>query len=1000
MKRQFWYSIIASITLVLSLMTGPLHAAEETDSVDRDYKNELPRIPGSTPEEALAQFSLIPGYRIEVVAAEPLVIDPIAMAFDEQGRMFVVEMRGYSEMRDTNTGRIRMLTDTDGDGVYDKADTYVDGLAWPTAVACYNGGVFVAVAPDLRYYKDTDGDGKADEEQVLYKGFGLSNVQGLVNTLKWSFDNRLHGATSSSGAELRPADVPDADPLMLNGRDFSINAAEGTIRPESGGAQHGLSFDQWGYKFVCSNSDHIQQVMYEDQDIARNPYLAAPNARVSIAKDGPAAEVYRTSPVEPWRIVRTRLRIKKLVPGPIEGGGRAAGYFTGSTGVTIYRGDAMPELYGQAFIGDVGGNLMHRKSVDRSGLVFEADRVEEKREFLSSSDIWFRPCQFNNGPEGALYIADMSREVIEHPLSLPPMIKKYLDLNNGNDKGRIYRIVPEDFEQPEIPNMSEATSAELVAWLDHGNAWHRITAARLLYERQDHSVVPALITLADEGTRPEGRIRARYMLSNFGALDATVMTSGMEDAHEQVRRHSLMLMNENLGLKPELAQGVLTLSKDPSVHVRYEAAYASSFLATVEERSAVLAAVLSQGLDDRWISLAALSASYGVEGTLFNRLLTDDALVKSSNGQKFLETLALQTGRGKLSNEITSTLLAVNELSTLNQKLAGRCMQALQNGYTESGGGTLPLMAAADGGASMDEIMKGLLESARTTAQDTDAPIDERVSALTTLGNADFDTTVPILVAALTESTQPGVQAAALNTLRKFNDASVPEKVLGAWSGYSPHVQAQALDVLFARSPWTVALLKQIEDGTLSGTVLDSTRLDILAQHKEADVREAAQRIAASRSTLDEAALNALSKKIMALESDSKNGQVVFRDNCMSCHKLGTEGFILGPDLSTVGQGGSEKILNSILAPNMEVNPQYLNYLVETKDWESYSGVIVAETATSITLKRANGESDTLLRVNIESIQSTGRTLMPEDWEVGLGVQGLADVVAFLSALQ
>ena len=994
------YALFLVCCVAGMLGVGSVGHADE-DSVDRDYSKELPRIPGSTPGEALEQFSIVPGYRIELVAAEPLVIDPIAMAFDEQGRLFVVEMRGYSEMRDTNTGRIRMLTDTDGDGKYDTADTYVDGLAWPTAVACYDGGVFVAVAPELRYYKDTDGDGKADIAETIYTGFGLSNVQGLVNTLKWNLDNRLHGATSSSGAELRPATQPDAPVLSLKGRDFSFDPnSMGDMRAESGGAQHGLSFDPWGNKFVCSNSDHIQQVMYEDGDIALNPFFEAPNARVSIAADGPAAEVYRTSPVEPWRVVRTRLRIKKLVPGPVEGGGRAAGYFTGSTGVTIYKGDAMPELYGQAFVGDVGGNLVHRKSVDRSGLVFVADRVEQNREFLSSSDIWFRPCQFTNGPEGALYIADMCREVIEHPASLPPMIKKHLDLNSGNDKGRIWRIVPENFEQPAIPNLGTEPSGALVGYLDHDNSWHRETASRLLYERQDKAVVPALADLATAGSRAEGRIRARYVLDTLNALESAHLVSGVQDGDAHVRRHALKLVEPGHAVNDALVEAMASeLHQDKAVQVRYETIFASNYLTDSDVRGAILAEAFLDAPEDRWMQNAVLAASHGAEGDTLKHLLGDATkrAQVQQHGQNFLRTLARQTGQGKSAKHIAAALAALEQLEEQDSKLARRCIQALQQGYKASGGKNL---AALTAGASIDDVLAAVLAESIATLEREDASLPAQVAAVRALEGAAYVDIQPYLATALTTSAQPTLQTAALHVLRSTRNDDVAKQILTAWSNFSPQVQSIALDVLFSSTDWTRALLQQIDEGTLSHSVLDSTRLDVLAHHKDKKIQSLAQQIASSRQTLSEEKLGELSKAILALEGDPKNGQVLFQENCMSCHKLGSDGYDLGPSLATVGQGGREKILSNILAPNMEVNPQYFNFIVETKDWESYSGVITAESATSITLQRANGESDTILRINIDSIRSTGRTIMPEDWEQGLGNQGLADLVAFLSALQ
>src|SRR4029079_1086908 len=205
--------------------------------------------------------------------------------------------------------------------------------------------------------------------QVLYTGLGFSNVQGLINTFQWGLDNRIYVAISSSGAQFQSAVDKAARPLALRGRDLAIDPRTWAAGPVSGGADHGASFDDWGNRFVCSNSDHLQEGMYEDRYLARNPYIAAPSPRRSIAADGPQRAGVSPSPVEPWRIVRTRLRATGVVPGIVEGGGRPAGYFTGATGATIYRGNAWPsQWHGMAIVGDVGSNLVHRKKLEPNGI--------------------------------------------------------------------------------------------------------------------------------------------------------------------------------------------------------------------------------------------------------------------------------------------------------------------------------------------------------------------------------------------------------------------------------------------------------------------------------------------------------------------------------------------------------------------------------------------------------------------------------------------------------
>ena len=294
--------------------------ALETDSISKDYTAELPRSEPTEPNESLEKFRLMRGFRVELVASEPLVADPIAMAFDERGRMYVVCMRGYSEHRDDHLGVVRRLEDTNNDGVYDRGTDYAKGLAWPTAIACYDGGIIVAAPPDLLYLKDIDGDGLADQREVWFSGFGHQNVQGMLNSFRWGLNNRLYGAAGLNGGRIsQPGGESDA--VSLRGRDFSIDVDRRQLHPESGGAQHGATFDTWGERYVSSNSDHVQWIEFQDRHLRRNPLLNGVRSRRSIAVEGPAAEVYRTSAVEPWRIVRTRLRVKGLVTGRWRGEG-------------------------------------------------------------------------------------------------------------------------------------------------------------------------------------------------------------------------------------------------------------------------------------------------------------------------------------------------------------------------------------------------------------------------------------------------------------------------------------------------------------------------------------------------------------------------------------------------------------------------------------------------------------------------------------------------------
>lgn len=969
------------------------------DSVDRDYSDQLPRIPAKSPAEAMKTFQIADGFRIEQVAAEPLTTDPIAMSFDEFGRLFVVEMRGYSEDDKDHLGQIRLLTDRDGDGRFDDSSVYVDGLSWPTAVICYDGGIFVGAAPDILYFKDTDGDGRADQRRVVFTGFGRSNVQGLLNTFQWGLDNRIHGATSSSGASLTRPGV-DAPPLQLRGRDFAFDPRTLEIEATSGGAQHGLSFNDWGEKFVCSNSNHAQQVMFEDRYVARNPYLAAPNSRVMIAADGPQADVFRSSPIEPWRIVRTRLRVQKLVPGPVEGGGTPAGYFTGSTGITIFRGTAWPEAYrGWAIVGDVGSNLVHRKKLETAGLQYVARRVDQQSEFLTSTDIWFRPVQFANAPDGALYIADMYREVIEHPKSLPPVIKKHLDLTSGRDRGRIYRIVGDGFQQPALPELGTATVDELVQTLDSANSWHRETAARLLYERQDSAAIAPLQKLAANGS-VLGRIHALYALDGIDSLTADVLLQAVRADHPRLVQHAVRLAETIAGESVELRNEMFAMARRPAqgrsalpIEVRYQLAFSLGELPSTTVRNLALAAVIREAVDEPWMRLAVRSSLTAGAGLVLGELAVDTKFAASSAGLAFLRDLAAQIGKQQRAEDIAAVIRVLPHLGD------SATAKAIVAALAAKPGGKLGQQLAAASGGRVGEIAKQIRDEAVATASDRNRPTAERLEAIGALTIGGLEDRRAVF-GKLLDPTEPlDIQQAAVSSMAAYDEADVAELLIERWDSFSPGVRARAGDVLFSRKSWNDLVITAIEKKHIALADVDPARLRLIAMRTGSDIggRAAAvlkQMQTGRRDEVIEKYQSALTRK-----GDAERGFEVFKKTCSACHKIGRVGHEIGPNLAAMKNRGPEAILLNVLDPNREVNPQYLSYALITQDGRTYSGMIAAETATSVTLREKEDKSVTVLRVDIDALRSTGLSLMPEGLEKELSPQAMADVIAYLLSL-
>lgn len=1027
---------------------------------------QLPRVLPTAPREALATFHLKPGFRIELAACEPLVVDPIALSFDEDGRLYVVEMRDYSERRPERLGRIRLLEDTDDDGRFDRSTVFAHDLPWPTAVICWDGGVFVGATPDLLYFKDTDGDGVADVREVLYTGFAADyapfqtnrlNVQALMNSFQWGLNNRIHGATSFSGGKVRLVDTafvrewlrrggapPSADgkvrgesdpapapkatlsaqlstthsPLDLRGRDFSFDPRTLEMRAESGGGQHGLSFDNGGRKYVCSNSSHIQTLMYEERYAARHPSFTMPRALVDIAVDGGAAPVYRLSPDEPWRVLRTQWRVAGLVPGPVEGGGRPSGYFTGATGITIYRGDAFgDDFMGDAFVGDAGGNLVHRKKIrpDGVGVLAERPADEQEIEFLASTDNWFRPVQLANGPDGALYICDMYREVIEHPWSLPDSLKKHLDLNSGNDRGRIYRVVPTDFRRAKSARLSQATTGALVEALESPNGWRRDTAARLIYQRQDPSAVPNLEKLLERGRGPDlRRVHALHALAGLKSLQEKQVADALSDPRMEVRENALKLAepflarpSENLW-KAIRSQAETTVVRSSDLQLAFtlgEASrsnrieVASTFLSTRSAPSPVLRERLVQNHAMTWLEDAWISGLDGVAFSVFSKVVNQAPGKAFPREAGFLAKLARQIGCEKNAREIAEVLQVATNLVQQragfdlalppNPLLGFEIIFNLDQGLRQSRSSLQRIGRTPD--------LKPFYSFVASTVTNRAQAEKTRLAAIRALSTASYSEARPSLLRVFVDGLDSAtVQRAAVAALGRYSDAGVAQDLLHLWPSLTPALRAEALSSLLQRTARIEALLSAIEEGAVQLSELSFAQRDWLRGQANERLRRRALDILGHLTSPSRTEAIAAFQASLALPGDGGRGQKIFIERCASCHRIGHAGYALGPDLATVRAAGKEKVLINILDPNREVAVNFAAYAIETKEGDSFSGIVVNEAPASITLRQANGIETVVTRSNILSMQSQGKSLMPEGLEAGLNQQDMADLLEYV----
>lgn len=1029
MHRSLMIILLCISYVSLARLGDGTHFVAAADApVRKVTAKDMPRIPHTEADEALKTFRLAAGFQLEVVATEPLVSDPVAACFDEFGRMFVAEMHGYPFSQEPtrlnpsgggkkDAGIIRLLEDTNGDGRMDSSVVFADQLSWPTSVCCYNGGIFVLAPQHLYYLKDTDGDNKADVREIVLSGFGRDNVQALTNGLHWGLDNTI---TFSAGRNPKKLLHRGKPMIAVGSSDLRFDPKTEKFEVVTGGLQFGHSIDDWGTRFVCSNSNHIQQVVFPQRYLARNRFIAASSPIRSIAADGASARVFRRSPPEPWRIVRQKWRAadkgykliinddgawefipldpsKKKGAVPTE---YPVGFFTSATGITIYRGNAYPEeFHGNAFVGDVGGNLVHRKTINTDGVVYRAERADPNEEIIRSSDNWFRPVNFVNAPDGSLYMLDMYRETIEHPYSIPEEIKAFLDLTSGFDRGRIFRLVSPNMKRLRAEKLGEMPIVKIASFLNHDNAWHRMTAMRILSERQDRSVDRALYSILSGSNNPLGRVHALYALQSLQLLKPRTVRQGLIDEHPRVRAHAVRLSEPFLKTDSddELLDDLLTLCDDDSEHVRFQLAFTlgESSDARAITGLAQLALDARNGAD---IQTAILSSVSGTADRLAQLLIENESTV-SSRPLKLLSQLGQISG----SNPDTASALLMLS-STADSSVSTAIQQAilggLGKGLAARGSTVSNLLADKSASEHVRQQVAALFVRAVKSASDEGKTLSSREAAIRLLAYADAATATRTLPEFLSPQTAPPLQRAAVASLAQHESAEIASTLLAGWKSFSPQVRRDVVDALVVKTSRIQTLLQAVEAKTVKQSDLTRDRKQLLMNHPNTTISARSRKLFGANVDSDRARVVAEYQDVLRLEGDLTRGHAVFKKICSACHRVGDVGQQVAPDLASVKNKSNADLLVSILDPNREAQPNFNVYTVITDQGRVYNGIIATESAGSITLKRAEAKQDVILRSNIDQMISTGLSLMPVGLEKDLKRQDIADVIAFVKSIK
>jgi putative membrane-bound dehydrogenase-like protein len=953
----------------------------------------LKPLPPKPPAEALKTFSTVPGFHMEMLAHEPMVHSPVAGAFDENGNLYIAEMIDYPYMPKAGKkplGRVRLLIDRNGDGIFDEAHVFADGLYAPSGIVPWQGGIFVVAAPDLWYFKDTRGRHKADVRRRIFTGFADTNPQGCANNLIFGLDHKIYGSTSVNGGKVRTADQPEAPVVDINGRDFRFDPVTLKFETITGTAQFGNTFDDWGNRFMCTESNPVFHVVLPQRYLARNPYLPVPSALNNLAP-GPVP-VFRTSPVEHWRMIRSGRRIA-YGERPATSPGASHNVVDAGAGVVVYRGGAYPPAYyGTVFTADPQNNLIHHRTLVPDGVTFRSERVEDKSEFVRSSDNWFRPVNLLNAPDGTLYALDMGREILE-AIHIPLDLLKYLDLRSGRDHGRIYRIAPSGFKYPGPPLLGKANGKELVRALESLHGWWRETAHRLIFERQDAALVQPLRRLLAQSALPQARLHALYSLAGLNALSDQDLALALADTKPALREHAVRLAEPRQQANRALREMVYSLADDANARVAFQVAFT---LGEVRDLGAapVLARLARRQVADHWIATAVLSSVADSADRLLVELLHDPAFAASRPGAELIGQLAEVVGVRNHPHELERVLQAA---AGATPGVRDALVLVLGEGLKRSGG-RLPVAARPVSPA--EKLIAELMADAKATANNGAAPEGKRQQAIRLVACGPLASAREVLAGQLDPRQPDAVQAAAVRALASYDHPSIAGILLAPWNQYPPAVRDNVVHTLLSRVPWTVSFLQAVADGKASAQQVDPVRRDALLKHRNAAVAALAKKVlGASASNPRKQVLDDYAAALK-LKADAQRGHAVFQKTCMVCHRINNEGTDVGPNLTASNFRDPAALMTQILDPNLYVSPQYIQYLVVDQSGRTFTGILSQQTATSITLRRDKGAEDTILRSHIDEITSTGKSLMPEGLEKQVSKQDMADLLYFLIEAQ